>query len=165
MNVSITAEIMTDILATLDHVGVFNWQEGATPFLLIDGHRSRLDMEFLEYFCNPTHEWAVVMGVPYGTALWKVGDIPEQNGSNNMASVEIKSNIVMDKEKYMCDRPTIEPHKIISIINYAWSKSFGKVKSNKKAISDRGWYPYNRNLMIDPSVRTSIKNRKRRTKC
>ena len=56
----------------------------------------------------------------------------------------------------MCDRPIIEPHEIIGIINYAWSKSFGKVKLNKKAIFDRGWYPYNRNLLIDPSIRASI---------
>ena len=27
---------------------------------------------------------------------------------------------------------------------------------NKKAIFDRGWYPYNRNLLIDPSIRASI---------
>ena len=73
-----------------------------------------------------------------------------------MASVVRKMKIVMYKEKYMCDRPTIEPHKIIGIINYAWSKYFGKVESNKKAIYDRGWYPYNRNLMIYPSIRVYI---------
>ena len=56
----------------------------------------------------------------------------------------------------MCDIPTIEPHEIIGIINYSWSKSFGKVGANKKAISDRGWYPYNRNLMIGPSTRASV---------
>ena len=39
---SITAEILTEILETLDHMEVFNQQDGATPFLLIDGHRSRL---------------------------------------------------------------------------------------------------------------------------
>ena len=48
-------------------------------------------------------------GVTYRTALWQVGDSPEQNGSYNMASVVRKRKIVIDKEKYMCDRPTIEP--------------------------------------------------------
>ena len=79
-----------------------------------------------------------MIGVPYGTALWQVGDIPEQNGSYNMASVMIKSKIVMDKEKCMCDRPTIEPHDIIGIISYAWSKSFGKIELNEKEISNCG---------------------------
>ena len=95
-------------------------------------------------------------GVTYRTALWQVGDSPEQNGSYNMASVVRKRKIVIDKEKYMCDRPTIEPHEITSIINFAWSKSFGKVGSNKKAITNRGWYPYKHNLMIDPSTSASI---------
>ena len=61
-----------------------------------------------------------------------------------MALVVIKMQIVTDKEKYMCDRPTIESHDIIGIINYAWYKLLGKVELNKKAIYDRGWYPYNR---------------------
>ena len=41
---SITAEILTDILATLEHMGVFNRKEGATPSHLIYGHRSSLEM-------------------------------------------------------------------------------------------------------------------------
>ena len=121
-------------------------------------------MEFLEYICNPAHEWEFVIGVPCRTALWKVGDSPDQNGSYNMASVVRKSKIVIDKEKCMCDRPTIEPHEIISIINYAWSKSFGKVESNKKSISDRGWYPYNRNFMIDPSILAYITKEEEKNK-
>ena len=56
----------------------------------------------------------------------------------------------------MCDRPNIESHKIIGIVNYSWSNSFGKFELNKKAIFERGWYQYNRNLMIDPSIRASI---------
>ena len=88
---------MTDIFATLDDMKVFNRKDGATPLLLIDGHMSRLEMELLEYICNPKHEWAVVIGVPYGTALWQVGDSPNHNGSYNMASVVRKRKIVMGK--------------------------------------------------------------------
>ena len=66
---SITVDILTDILSTLDHMEVFRRQEGATPFLRIDGHRLRLEMELLEYIYNTAHEWAVVIGAPYGTAL------------------------------------------------------------------------------------------------
>ena len=36
-------------------------------------------------------------------------------------------------------------------------KSFARVKSNKKAIAERGWFPYNLNLMLDPSICASIK--------
>ena len=81
-----------------------------------------------------------------------------------MASVARKSQIVMDQEKYMCDRPTIETHEIIGIINYAWSKLFGKVELNKKAISDHSWYPYNRKIMIDPSICASITKEEEKNK-
>ena len=153
---SITAEILRAILATLDHLKVYDRSTGAKPFLLLDGHRSRLEYSFLEYVCNPDHEWVICIGVPYGTAVWQVGDSPEQNGSFNMASVVRKREIVNEQDKYMCDRPTISAHDIIGIINYAWSKSFARVDSNKKAIAERGWFPYNRNLMLDPSICASI---------
>ena len=66
---------------------VFIRKNGATTFLLVYGHRSRLDMELLEYIYNHAHEWAVVISVTCGTALCQVEDIPEQNVSYNMASV------------------------------------------------------------------------------
>lgn len=41
---------------------------------------------------------------------------------------------------------------IIPMINYAWKFSFATVESNRKAISQRGWYPYNRNLLLHPEL-------------
>ena len=69
---SITAEILTYILSTIDHMKVFNGKNGAIPLLLIDGHMLRMDMELLEYIYNHADEWAVVIRVPCGTALWQV---------------------------------------------------------------------------------------------
>ena len=118
-----------------------------------------IDLDWNAYFysiCNPAHEWVICIGVPYGTAVWQVGDSAEQNGSYNMASVVQTRNIVNAQDKYTCDKPTIEAHEIIGIINYAWAKSFARVESNKKAIAERGRFPYNRNLMLDPSIRASI---------
>ena len=39
------------------------------------------------------------------------------------------------------------PTDIMPMINKAWPVSFGCEITNKKAICDRGWYPYNRNLL------------------
>ena len=153
---SITAEILKDILETLDHLEVFRRDERMKPFLLVDGHHSRLELPFLQYICNPLHLWAVCIGVPYCTDLWQVGDAPEQNGAHNQASVVEKRNIMERKEKQMYNRPTIETYEIIQIINKAWAQSFARVNSNKKAIAERGWYPYNRQLMTSPHIRSSI---------
>ena len=123
---SITAEILQDILATLDHMEVFDRSTGSKPFLLLDRHRSRLEYSFLEYISNPNNEWVICIGVPYGAAVWQIGDSSEQNGSYNMASVVLKREIINAKDKYMCNSPTIDAHEIIEIINYAWSKEFAR---------------------------------------
>ena len=42
------------------------------PFLLVDGHISRLDPAFLEYINGEGHKWKVCFGVPCGTSHWQV---------------------------------------------------------------------------------------------
>ena len=52
--------------------------------------------------------------------------------------------------------PTIEAHDIIIIVAHAWARQFAVVESNQATISERGWYPYNQNLMTYPIIRASI---------
>ena len=73
-----------------------------------------------------------------------------------MASVDIKKSIVERKEEMLYPSPTIEAYDIMNIVSYAWSKSFVVENSNRTAIAERGWNPYNRNLMTYPIIRTSI---------
>ena len=67
----VTPQILTDILKTIDTLGVFHKEreEGVIPFLLLDGHQSRFSIPFLEYITDPAHPWKVCIGVPYDTAL------------------------------------------------------------------------------------------------
>ena len=67
-------EILTEIFKRLDNLKVYETdrKKGLTPFVLVDGHQSRFDLEFLEYINNPLHKWNVCLGVPYGTSLWQV---------------------------------------------------------------------------------------------
>lgn len=48
--------------------------------------------------------------------------------------------------------PTIQPYEIMNIVNVAWEELSAKVGSNKNAISERDWMPYNRNLMTYPCL-------------
>ena len=132
---SITAQILIDIVHTLDHLGVFDRSGGKIPFLLLDGHGSRFALDFLQYIMDPLHEWAICIGVPYGTALWQVGDASEQNGAYKMALARAKENLIKEKIR-KCMPPTIEPYEIVPLLNTAWGKSFGHPISNKKAIAD-----------------------------
>ena len=67
-NGSVTAEILRDILATIDALEIYD-RTIAMPCVLLDGHGSRFGLPFLQYISDPEHEWCVVIGVPYGTAL------------------------------------------------------------------------------------------------
>ena len=104
------------------------------------------------------------IGVPHRTDLWQVGDAAGQNGAHNIASVVEKRKIIQEKEQTMFNRPTIKPYDIIQIINYAWGCSFSCIQSNKKAIAERGWYPFNRCLMTNPQVRFSITDQEQELK-
>ena len=75
---SITPDILKDILKTIDDLEVFHTyrDNGAVPFLLVDGHQSRFHSTFLEYITDDAHPCKVSIGVPYDTSLWQVGDSP-----------------------------------------------------------------------------------------
>jgi len=133
-----------------------NGAAGILPFLLVDGHGSRFQLQFLHYINGMLHTWVVVIGVMYGTTLWQVGDSPEQNGSFNIESALEKREIVDWREMTMFQSPSVEPFDIISIVSRAWKKSFACVESNKRAIAERRWHPFNRNLMTYLIVRASM---------
>ena len=73
----INSAILTDILREMDARGIFKREDGRVPFLLLDGHGSRIELEFLQYVSDPEHKWVICIGVPYGTSLWQVGDSSE----------------------------------------------------------------------------------------
>ena len=152
---SITSEILVDALKTLDDLKVFQRDDGVSPFLLLDGHSSRLQAPFLKYINTPEDHYVTCIGVPYGTALWQVGDSKEQNGSFNMAMTSEKRKLVQAKEKMSLPGKLVATD-LIPLINRAWSKSFARKEKNKIAIADRGWNPYNRILLLDPSIRATM---------
>ena len=154
-NGSVTSKILKEILETLDFYGVADREGGTLPFLLLDGHGSRFELPFLDYITEKPHEWCVVIGVPYGTSLWQIGDSEEQNGAMNVASAKKKQNIV-DTNMTHSMSPYIYPHDIIRIVNFGWAQSFGNTETNRQAISARGWFPYNRRLMMEPGLRATM---------
>jgi hypothetical protein len=152
-----TGEILTRIFHVLDSLQVFQKErsEGLRPFALLDGHQTRFELPFLSYINNPAHRWSVCIGVPYGTALWQVGDSTEQNGNFKMSMNRMKE-LIMNKRMATMTHVELVSTDIIPLVNYAWERSFMKVESNKRAICDRGWYPLNRNLLLEPILRETM---------
>jgi hypothetical protein len=52
---------------------------GIRPYyVLLDGHQSRFDVEFLMYVNDDGHMWSIVIGGLYGAALWQEEDLFQQ---------------------------------------------------------------------------------------
>ena len=67
----ITGDILVDIIIYFDQIDLFPCVPGGPiPFLVVDGHQSRLYPKFVEYINDPSHHLKVFLG----------GDASEQNG-------------------------------------------------------------------------------------
>ena len=146
-NASITSEMLVEMLKTFDSLDIFNRDDGRLPFLLLDGHHSRLQIPFLEYINNKGKKWMVCVGVPYGTHIWQVHDSSELNGCFKMALVKAKREYLRLKTGHhfvMTD--------IIPLVTMAWEKSFARRDKAKKAIISRGWGPLNYRLLDHPEL-------------
>ncbi len=82
---SINGALLTAMLQYIDDKQVFNCSTGINPFLLLDGHGIRFELEFLKDINCKETKWEVNIGRPYGTSYWQVGDSTEQNGCFKMA--------------------------------------------------------------------------------
>jgi hypothetical protein len=132
----ITPEILTGALKQIDTYHVFDRTE-ATPVLLLDGHGSRFDFEFLNYVNNDGSKWCVLLGVPYGTHLWQVADSSEQNGCNKMALQKAKDFVINKKSERHLPMQ-VERTDIVGIVHRAFNASFSNIENSNKAIMHRG---------------------------
>ena len=129
---------------------------GLVPFVLLDGHNSRFDLEFLQYINDVQHKWNVCIGVPYGTALWQVADTSYQNGKFKMTLNEMKAVLFDLCLSIFQQKLHLLRTDIIRLVNTSWPPAFADVKNNLKAILETGWRPFNRHLLLSPLIRASM---------
>jgi hypothetical protein len=148
----ITGEILVKVLQHFDGIDLFHREkDGPIPMLIVDGHQSRLDPLFVEYINNKEHKWKVCLGVPYATTLWQVGDASEQNGFVKSEWYREKAKLLVWKSEHGLPR-AIRPEDVMPIMNRIFFKAYGNEKNNRKATSERGWFPPNRKLIEHPSL-------------
>ena len=108
----ITPTILVAILIHLDDHGVTKRALGEPPpYLIVDGHGSRLSIPFLRYTNNldekgnelegANHRWKVFIGLPNGTAYWQVADSSYINGSYKLKMRKEKETVRNDQRKKM----------------------------------------------------------------
>ena len=66
-----------------------------------------------------------------------------------------KKTLVQKKEKISLPGKLVATD-IIPLINRAWAKSFVRKDKNRVAVADGGWNLYNRNLLLDPTIRATM---------
>jgi hypothetical protein len=148
----ITPEILAATLAKMDELVSFPRSEGVPPpFVLLDGHSSRFQPQFLKYITDPRHTWEVCLGLPNGTHVWQVGDSKQQNGSFKRLLILAKRSLIQEKQDNQ-EQSKIGKVDIIPLVSKAFSGSFSNVQGNTHAISERGWNPLNQNCLKDPEV-------------
>jgi hypothetical protein len=94
---SITGTLLVEMLKATDSLELFDRTSGLNPFLLLDGHGSHFELEFLEYINDAEHKWNCCISLPYGTSYWQVGDSSEHNGCFKMAMSKAKQQLVLKK--------------------------------------------------------------------
>jgi hypothetical protein len=82
------------MLRAMDKLEFFPRALNLKPFLLLDGHGSRFEVEFLKYIANKEHPWSICFGVPYGTNLWQVADSSDQNGMFKIYETEANEKLL-----------------------------------------------------------------------
>jgi hypothetical protein len=153
----ITAEILVDVLATMDRLKLVVRVDGKYPVLVIDGHETRLNPKFLEYINGEGHMWFVLLGVPYATSYWQVGDSSEQNGCAKTLWYKEKDKLV--KFKIRKGMPiSIKPTDIMPLLNRVLPRAYGRKDKNLNACADRGWNPPNRKLLSHPDFAKTSNN-------
>lgn len=55
-----------------------------------------------------------------------------------------------------CGKSGTPRSKMAALINKAWNDSFARVEKNKHAIAERGWYPLNRNILLNDELRSTM---------
>lgn len=150
---SITGKLLKEMLEAIDNLSVFDRSTGLNPFLLLDGHGSRFELEFLKYIHTEETKWHCSIGVPYGTSYWQVGDSSEQNGKFKSKLYEEKMELAAKKGDHG-QQIAIHKTDIVGLIRKGWNVSFADVESSKKAIHTRGWGPkaLNYNVLLHPEL-------------
>jgi hypothetical protein len=135
---------------------VFDRSDGVPPIAILDGHISRFWSEYLDYCNDERHLWTPMIGIPYASNLWQIGDSSQHNGSFKIELASWKGWLRSLKEKHRYTRALIDRTYVMLLVRKAWARSFTRVESNKRAIQQRGFNPLTYNLLEPAETEAQI---------
>jgi hypothetical protein len=87
----ITPTILINCLKLMDDLKLFPRVDNKKPFVLLDGHDSRFNLEFLKYIRDDSHPWSICIGVSYGTHLWQLATPRPKTEITNITSTYLRT--------------------------------------------------------------------------
>lgn len=107
---------------------LYAWDEGhPKPYVVVDGHDSWLQPNFLEYINSVAHSWHFALGAPYLTSLWQVVYASKLNGAFKIYwTTKAKDELTSPGMQ-----PQLSATNVIPCMNKAIAASFAHVESNK----------------------------------
>ena len=155
-NACMTGEILTKMFERMDKLGITKrgTDENGNPIvpcIIIDGHPSRMNADFLTYINEEPTRYVAVVGCPYGTGMWQLHDDKAQNG-NFKTMLRLAKKKMYDKKRLAGLPIKIRPDEIVIVVKDAVENSFMNVENTLSALSRRGIYPFNRNILMDPQI-------------
>lgn len=142
-------QILHDICKHIDEIGLYDRSNGLSPFMLMDGHCTNIDMEFIDYVNDGRHQWTICCGLPRDTHLLHVAFSDELNGAFKDEFHSLKQRLLDSRAEH---RMQFYPTDIIPLVHNAWSVSYSQPESTKRAIALRGWNPLNYALLLHPML-------------
>ena len=155
-NACMTGEILTKMFERMDKLGITKrgTDENGNPIvpcIIIDGHPSLMNADFLTYINEEPTRYVVVVGCLYGTGMWQLHDDKAQNG-NFKTMLRLAKKKMYDKKRLAGLPIKIRPDEIVIVVKDAVENSFMNVENTLSALSRRGIYPFNRNILMDPQI-------------
>ena len=97
---TVTSPILVQALTHIDKYAPLHRTPTSNRFLLVDGHDTRFQQDFLDYVNNDVSRWFCCIGLPYNTKLWQVGDAEQINGKFSAEITRTKRELIKTKIEF-----------------------------------------------------------------
>ena len=121
------------------------------PYIILDGHISRIGELFLRYVNDPSTRWGTGLGAPLATECYQFHDDTRQNGALKTSLTHGKSEFFLKKRIHGLPAEML-PVEIVIVARGAILKSFVNSACAEAALAHRGFRPFNRNPLDVPAI-------------
>jgi hypothetical protein len=155
-NGSMTSSILRRILSKMDELGVVSRgvnEDGTEfyPVIILDGHISRMGLEFLKYINDKAHRWRGMLVCPYGTSKTQFHDHEKENATFKCRLFEAKRLRVRKRREHGLPAD-LTVDEVPIIVKEASDASYANIDFAQETFRLLGYLPFTRAVLDDPEI-------------